>query len=61
MWNSSGLKNAFRLQLLHIQVLLRRQYGVSSPQVGVHYDEEEEEINALVVAALGDLHAPRRQ
>ena len=56
MLNSSGPKNAFRLQLLHIQVLLR-QYGVSSPKVGVH-DEEEEEIN---VAALGDLRAPRRQ
>ena len=27
---------------------------------GVH-DEEEEEINAFEVAALGDLHAPRRQ
>ena len=33
----------------------------SSPKVGVHDEEEEEEINALVVAALGDLHAPRRQ
>ena len=60
MWNSSGPENAFRLHLLHIQVLLR-QYGVSSPQVGVHDEEEEEEINALVVAALGDLLAPRRQ
>ena len=54
MLNSSGPKNAFRLQLLHIQVLLR-QYGVSSPKVGVHDEEEEEEINNdLVVAALGD-------
>ena len=28
---------------------------------GVHDEEEEEEINALEVAALGDLRAPRRQ